>query len=164
MASHRLWLQDKTVQVWEVSSGRLLRTYSGHSDLVWTLAWSPDGSRIASGSWDKTVQVWEVSSGRLLRTYSGHSDWVYTLAWSPDGSRIASGSDDKTVQVWEVSSGRLCAPIAAIPTGCTRWRGRPMAPASPLAPMITRCRCGKLNDVRWLIKGNGIGFLLKLFS
>ncbi len=68
---------------------------------------SPDGSRIASGSWDKKVQVWEVSSGRLLRTYSGHSDYVRTLAWSPDGSRIASGSNDKKVQVWEVSSGRL---------------------------------------------------------
>jgi len=77
--------------------GTLLLTYSGHSDYVYTLAWSPDGSRIASGSTDKTVQVWEVSSGRLLLPYNGHSDRVLTLAWSPDGSRIASGSNDHTV-------------------------------------------------------------------
>ena len=82
--------------------GTRLLIYRGHSDSVMTLAWSPDGSRIASGSIDKTMQIWEVSSGRLLRTYSGHSNAVWTLAWSPDGSRIASGT-----YVWEVSSGRL---------------------------------------------------------
>ena len=81
--------------------GTQLLIYRGHSDGVYTLAWSLDGSRLASGSLDNTMQVWEVSSGRLLHTYRGHSNTVRTLAWSPDGSRIASGSDDKTVQVWQ---------------------------------------------------------------
>nr|HET6903982.1 serine/threonine-protein kinase [Ktedonobacteraceae bacterium] len=89
------------------SIGTPLLIYSGHFDAVRALAWSPDGSRIASGSDDKTAQVWEASSGRLLRSYRGHSDSIWTLAWSPDGSRIASGSMGETVQVWEVSSGRL---------------------------------------------------------
>ena len=87
--------------------GTRLLTYTDHSKAVRTLAWSPDGSRIASGSWNETVQVWDVKSGRLLFTYNSHSAGVSTLGWSPDGSRIASGSGDKTVQIWEVKSGRL---------------------------------------------------------
>ncbi len=82
-------------------SGTQLLLYRGHSSAPFTLAWSPDSSRIASGYYDKTVQVWEVNSGRLLLTYHGHSNRVNTLAWSPDGSRIASGSQDNTVQVWQ---------------------------------------------------------------
>jgi WD40 repeat protein len=64
-----------------------------------SLAWSPDGSRLASGSSDKTVQVWEAGSGQPLRTYNGHAGVVSAVAWSPGGSRLASGSGDKTVQV-----------------------------------------------------------------
>jgi WD40 repeat protein len=67
---------------------------------VTAVAWSPDGTRIASGSADKTVQVWDAADGGHVFTYWGHSDVVSALAWSPDGTRIASGSDDHTVQVW----------------------------------------------------------------
>ncbi len=80
--------------------GTRLLTYRGHSGDVYAVAWSPDGSRIASGSRDDTVQVWEAGTGTALLTYRGHSDWVWAVAWSPDGSRIASGSYDDTVQVW----------------------------------------------------------------
>ncbi|HET8851651.1 MAG TPA: WD40 repeat domain-containing protein, partial [Ktedonobacteraceae bacterium] len=63
--------------------------------------WSPDGTRIASGSQASDVQVWDASatSGNVL-TYMGHTGQVTAVAWSPDGTRIASGSDDHTVQVW----------------------------------------------------------------
>jgi serine/threonine protein kinase len=87
--------------------GTRLVTYNGHSDGVDAVAWSPDGKRIASGSWDKTVQVWNASDGGQPFTYRGHSDNVNTVAWSPDGKRIASGSTDKTVQVWNASDGSL---------------------------------------------------------
>ena len=76
--------------------------------MVYALAWSPDDSRIASGSGDpfggsidQTVQVWEASSGQLLHTYRGHAGGIYSLAWSPDGTRLASGSSDQTVQIWQ---------------------------------------------------------------
>ena len=80
-------------------------TYHGHSKSVQTVAWSPDGKRIASGSDDKTVQVWDAADGGHGFTYRGHSQKVQTVAWSPDGKRIASGSDDKTVQVWDAADG-----------------------------------------------------------
>lgn len=99
--------QDKTVQVWDASLGKLLATYRGHKGSANTLAWLPDdGTQIASGSSDNTVQVWNASTGQWIGTYHGHSDNIRALAWSYDGNYIASGGDDTTVQVWEAKSGK----------------------------------------------------------
>jgi eukaryotic-like serine/threonine-protein kinase len=68
---------------------------------VTSVAWSPDSTRIASGSLDDTVQVWDATTGTLKLTYRGHLNNVNSVAWSPDGTRIASGGNDKTVQVWK---------------------------------------------------------------
>src|SRR3989440_6829086 len=87
-------------------------TYAGHKGPVLSVAWSPDGTRIASASVDQTVQVWEAPSGRLLQTCTGHRGPVLSVAWSPDGTRIASASDDQTVQVWEAQSGSLLQTFA----------------------------------------------------
>jgi WD40 repeat protein len=76
------------------------------------VAWSPDGTRLASGSSDNTVKLWEPSSGRALNTLSGHDNSVNSVAWSPDGTRLASGSGDKTVKLWEPSSGRVLNTLA----------------------------------------------------
>ena len=86
---------------------KLPYTYAGHSGPVLSVAWSPDGKRIASASVDQTVQVWAAQSGSLLQTYNGHRGTVWSVAWSPDGKRIASASEDRAVQVWEVESGSL---------------------------------------------------------
>jgi WD40 repeat protein len=84
--------------------GTLFHTFP-QGDIEHTVAWSPDGMRIVSGSADQTVQVWSPSpsAGEALH-YSGHSDAVDAVAWSPDGQRLASGSVDKTVRVWDLSS------------------------------------------------------------
>jgi WD40 repeat protein len=80
-------------------------TYSGHSDFISAVAWSPDGKRIASASGDHTAQVWNAGDGSHVLTYRGHSLDVLALAWSPDGQYIATGSVDTTVQVWNSTSG-----------------------------------------------------------
>ncbi len=91
---------DKTVRVWDASSGASLLTYRGHTSAVSSVAWSPDGRRLASASDDRTVRVWDASSGASLLTYRGHSSFVISVAWSPDGRYLASASYDKTVRVW----------------------------------------------------------------
>src|SRR5260370_36882286 len=74
--------------------------YPGHFDEVLAVAWSLDGTRIASGEHDSTIQIWDTRTGKRLLTYRGHSNQVISLAWSPDGTRIASGSFDCSRQVW----------------------------------------------------------------
>jgi serine/threonine protein kinase len=93
------------VQVWDAMTGNRLLICQGFR--VEALAWSPDGTRIASGNSNGTVQVWDAKSGEELLTYRGHSsrEEIRDVAWSPDGTCIASGSGDKTVHVWDAKGG-----------------------------------------------------------
>ncbi|MCY3019106.1 MAG: hypothetical protein NTW87_08775 [Planctomycetota bacterium] len=80
------------MKLWDVATGRELRTFSGHTDGVFSVAFSPDGKLALSGSWDKTLKLWEVATGRELRTFSGHDGQVMSVAFSPDGKAALSGS------------------------------------------------------------------------
>ena len=87
--------------------GKALYVYRGHKGRVRSVAWSPHGNYIASGSDDKTLQVWEVANGKQSFTISGLASTAISVAWSPDGTRIASGGESEgTVQVWDATSGR----------------------------------------------------------
>ena len=65
------------------------QTLEGHASPVYSVAFSPDGSRLASGSDDQTVRVWNIATGQVEQTLEGHSATVWSVAFSPDGSRLA---------------------------------------------------------------------------
>jgi len=77
----------------------------GHRSRITALAWSPDGSCLASASYDKTARLWDGSNGTRRLLYRGHTSRVNALAWSPDGRYLASASDDCSVQIWEAATG-----------------------------------------------------------
>ncbi|KAJ6565680.1 quinon protein alcohol dehydrogenase-like superfamily [Mycena sp. CBHHK59/15] len=86
------------------------KIFQGHSSGVTSIAFSPDGVRIVSGSEDDTVRVWDARTGDIVAgPFEGHSDWVTSVAFSPDGARIVSGSNDHTVRVWDARTGEIVA-------------------------------------------------------
>ncbi|MBI2924488.1 MAG: peptidoglycan DD-metalloendopeptidase family protein [Verrucomicrobia bacterium] len=87
-------------RLWNVSTGKEIRAFSGHNGIVNSAAFSPDGKTVLTGSADKTARLWDAATGQALRTFTGHSDEVTSVAFSPDGNRIVTGSKDKTARVW----------------------------------------------------------------
>ena len=85
----------------------LANTLTGHSDIVWFVALSPDGQTLVSSSGDQTIKLWNLSTGEHRSTLSGHSGTVWSIALSPDGQTLASGSSDRTIKIWKLSSGEL---------------------------------------------------------
>jgi WD40 repeat protein len=85
--------------------GSALSVMEGHTAHVTSVTFSPDASRVVSGSFDKTVRIWNTSTGRLLAVCEGHTSRVWSVALSPDGTQMASGSEDSTVRIWDTRTG-----------------------------------------------------------
>jgi WD40 repeat protein len=97
---------DFSVRLWDLRSGKELQRFLGHKHWVMSVAFSPDGRRILSGSYDNTVRLWEVDGGKLLHVFRGHTERVRSVAYAPDGRHALSGSYDKTMRLWDVAAGR----------------------------------------------------------
>jgi WD40 repeat protein len=84
---------------------RLLRKLSGHTGALLGVAFSPDGTRLATTSADQTARLWDIATGAHIRTLTGHTGAVWGVAFSPDGTRLATTSSDETVRLWDTATG-----------------------------------------------------------
>jgi WD40 repeat protein len=106
---------DHMVKIWDTKTWQEVRMLRDPTGGVLSLAFSPDGRRLATGGSDATVKVWDAASGELVRTFHGHSNWVTAVAYSSDGKRIASSSFDGTVKIWHTpSTSEAGAPAAGL--------------------------------------------------
>jgi WD40 repeat protein len=93
------------VKQWKVVDGSLVQTFEGHKDILYSVAVSPDGKILASGSYDQKIKLWDVATGKEITTLNGHNGAVFGLAFRPDGKILASASGDRTVKLWNVERG-----------------------------------------------------------
>ena len=112
---------DNNVHVWDVESGALLLTLSGHTADIWSVRWAPNGGVLASASSDGSAKLWNAATGELLFNLDAHAAPVWALSWSPDGSQLASigaplaeGSTG-TLILWNAADGTVLNTIDAGP-------------------------------------------------
>jgi WD40 repeat protein len=99
------WFRPLTHDTLSPVTGSLESTLAGHKDTVDAVAFSPDGTRIITGSRDRTARIWDATSGQHLITLNSHSHAVVAVAFSPDGTRVLTGSADRTARIWDVHTG-----------------------------------------------------------
>ena len=125
---------DQTLRLWDLASGRELRTFVGHTGVVFSVAISPDGRTALSGSVDRTLKLWDLGSGKELRTFSEHSGIVRGVAIGADGRTVLSGDVDGTLKLWDLSRGvahRAFEPrVAAAQARLKQAAGDPVALAT----------------------------------
>ncbi len=105
---------DNSVRVWDLASGAELCRLQGHTDRVFCVAFSPDGSQAVSGSADRTVRLWDVPAGKERHRLEGHTGSVLAVAFSPDGKQVLSAggfspgysAEDYTIRTWDADTGR----------------------------------------------------------
>ncbi|OQX23953.1 MAG: hypothetical protein BWK80_23375, partial [Desulfobacteraceae bacterium IS3] len=99
------------IRLIDFRTGEIVRLLKGHEDVVNGLAFSPDSTRLISGSSDKTARIWDIESGKSLHTLSGHTERIFAVAFSPEGARAVTGSFDDTLRLWNTETGELISAL-----------------------------------------------------
>ena len=110
------------MQLWAVKTGEQKWLLTGHMASVISVAFSPKGKLLASGSADKTVRLWDTARGTPKQMLTGHTDAVTSVTFDQDGRTLASGSADKTIRLWNVETGELTQHSPDIQTLSIAWR------------------------------------------
>ncbi|XUL85800.1 hypothetical protein ACQ86D_03075 [Streptomyces galilaeus] len=97
---------------WDTVTGKGRNLTTRHTKSIWSVAVSPDGRILATGSYDNTIQLQDLATGTTLATLSGHTSGVLALAFSRDGRTLASGGADRTVRLWDVAAGKQRAVLS----------------------------------------------------
>jgi len=106
---------DGSLRVWNLKSGKQIGDdwRDGESEVL-TIALSPDGKKVVSGSEDGGVRLWDIDTSKVIGRWMGHTDRVSSVCWSRDGQRVLSGSHDGTARQWDVENGQtILTPIKA---------------------------------------------------
>lgn len=98
--------EDGNVRLWDMSTGKVIRTFRGHEDRVSSAAFSGDGSKVVTGSWDGTARLWDCETGQVIRTFSEDAGYVQSVAISPDGNRVLVGLE-QVIVLWDAYSGDM---------------------------------------------------------
>lgn len=135
--------------VWDARTGKQLVMLEGDSGWVLSLAWNPDGKRLATGTRDEIAKVWDAESGKELLTLIGHSGEVETISWNPDGSQLATGSRDSTAKIWDAMSGKELLTLRLRqeenPIFCVAWspHGKWLATGDSFGAKVWKLETGK---------------------
>lgn len=107
---------DRTIKLWDLSTGKQKATLQGHTDSVVSVVFGPDGKTVASASADKTVKLWDVTTHRELAFFQGHS-----VAFAPGGRTLATACKDRTIRLWDIETGKERATSKGTAALSTVW-------------------------------------------
>jgi WD40 repeat protein len=97
------------IRLYDFATAKLVGLLKGHTNVVHSFAFSPDGKQLISGSFDRSAIVWDVEGHKVIHRLQGHTLDIYAVAFTPDGERAVTGSDDTTLRLWRVGDGGLIA-------------------------------------------------------
>lgn len=103
---------DGAPTVWDLSTGTVAYTLTGHTNICKTISFSPDGALLATGSDDLTVRIWDAKTRQSLYTLQGLTGYVWSARFSPDGKRLAAVTEGANMKVWDVTSGKELMSLA----------------------------------------------------
>jgi WD40 repeat protein len=96
---------DKTIKLWNLDTGKEIRTLQGHDSYINSVSFSPDGKTLATGSDDETIKLWNPNTGKEIFTLQGHDSSINSVSFSINSKTLATGSKDKTIKLWNVDTG-----------------------------------------------------------